>query len=46
MHIQTFYFNPFRECTYLLSDDKGNTIIIDCGTYTTAEQSRLQECTQ
>ena len=43
MHIQTFYFNPFRECTYLLSDDKGYTIIIDCGAYTTTEQYRLQE---
>lgn len=41
-HIQTFYFNPFRECTYLLSDAQGMTAVIDCGAYTPSEQQRLQ----
>lgn len=43
MQIKTFYFNPFRECTYLLSDNEGKTIVIDCGCYTNKEQLRLKE---
>lgn len=41
MKLHTFYFNPFRVCTYILSDDKKNTIIIDCGCSNESEKERL-----
>ncbi len=43
MHVECFYFNPFRECTYLLSDDNGNTIVIDCGCSNNREQQRITQ---
>lgn len=42
MTVETFYFNPFRECTYLLSDDAGISILIDCGAYTEQERKRIE----
>lgn len=41
MTVKTFYCNPFRECTYILSDEQGNGVIIDAGCYNTSEQQRL-----
>lgn len=40
--LRTFYCNPFRECTYLLSDTQGNALIIDAGCYTDSEKQRLK----
>ncbi|MCQ2313335.1 MAG: MBL fold metallo-hydrolase [Paludibacteraceae bacterium] len=42
MNIKTFYFNPFRECTYIVQDGD-NTIIIDPGMLTEKEQARFKE---
>jgi len=41
MHIQTFQFNPFQENTYIVSDDSGEAVIIDCGCLVPAEDERL-----
>ena len=27
LNLKTFYFNPYRECTYVLSDESGKAII-------------------
>lgn len=43
LHIKTFYFNPYRECTYVLSDDKGHAVIIDAGMYEEREHQRLAD---
>ncbi len=43
MQIKTFYFNPFRECTYVVHDTQGNAVIIDAGCQTAREQERLAE---
>ncbi len=43
MQIKTFYFNPFRECTYVVHDAQGNAVIIDAGCQTAREQERLAE---
>lgn len=43
MKLHTFYFNPYRECTYVLSNDEGRTIIIDAGMYEEYEQKRFTE---
>ncbi len=43
MKIHTFYFNPFRECTYLISNDSGDTVIVDCGCYGMSECERLKK---
>ena len=42
MDIKTFYFNPFRECTYIVQDGD-NTIVIDPGMLTEKEQARFKE---
>lgn len=42
MTIKTFYFNPFRECTYLVQDDD-NTIVIDPGMLTEQERARFKD---
>ena len=42
MDIKTFYFNPFRECTYVVQDGD-NTIVIDPGMLTEKEQARFKE---
>ena len=41
--LHTFYFNPYRECTYVLSDEKGKAIIIDAGMYEEREQQRFTQ---
>ncbi len=43
MTLKTFYFNPYRECTYVLADDNGKAIIIDAGMYDEREQHRFAE---
>lgn len=43
MKIKTFYFNPFRECTYLLSNEAGEALLIDSGNMSESENSRLSE---
>lgn len=43
MKLQTFYFNPYRECTYVLADDNSKAIIIDAGMYDEREQQRFAE---
>ena len=42
MTIKTFYFNPFRECTYIVQDGD-NTIVIDPGMLTDKEKERFKE---
>jgi glyoxylase-like metal-dependent hydrolase (beta-lactamase superfamily II) len=41
MHIKIFQFNPFQENTYVLSDDTGEAVIIDCGCLSSDEDERL-----
>ena len=41
--LHTFYFNPYRECTYVLSNEAGQAIIIDAGMYEEREQQRFAE---
>ncbi len=42
MSIHPFYFNPFRECTYIVTDG-ANTILIDPGMLTEKEQTLFKE---
>ena len=42
MNIKTFYFNPFRECTYVVQDGD-STILIDPGMLTEKEKERFKE---
>ena len=46
MNIETFYFNPYRECTYLLINDEQKAVIIDAGMYETREQQRFAQYIQ
>ena len=46
MTLKTFYFYPYRECTYVLTDDTNHTIIIDAGMYEEREQQRFAEYIQ
>ena len=46
MKIETFYFNPYRECTYVISNDAKQAIIIDAGMYEEREQKRFAEYIQ
>ena len=39
--LKTFYFNPYRECTYVLSNANGKALIIDAGMYDKGEQQRF-----
>lgn len=41
--IKVFYFNPFRECTYVVSDENGSAFVVDAGCSTIAEQERLKQ---
>ncbi len=41
MEIATFTFNPFQENTYLLYDETGETVIVDPGCSSTAEEQTL-----
>lgn len=40
--VQSFTYNPFQENTYLISNEKGQAIIIDPGMYFTAEKERME----
>jgi glyoxylase-like metal-dependent hydrolase (beta-lactamase superfamily II) len=40
--LECFTFNPFQENTYVLSNEKGEAIIIDPGCYFSAEQETLK----
>lgn len=42
IHVEAFSLNPLQENTYLLWNEKRNTIIIDPGCYFTAEEETLQ----
>ena len=35
--------NPFQECTYVLSDETGEAVIVDCGIYYPFEREQLME---
>lgn len=41
IQIKTFYFNDLRECTYLLWDETGETVIVDPGCHSDSEKERL-----
>ncbi len=44
MTIKTFYFNPYRECTYVVWDEQnrsGKALIIDAGMHSVSEQQRF-----
>src|SRR6188474_1426481 len=41
--VEYFTFNPFAENTYVLSNEKGNALIIDAGCYFTAEEKTLED---
>lgn len=43
LKIASYTFNPFQENTYVLSNEKGNAIIIDPGMYFTAERERFEQ---
>ena len=43
MEIKTFYFNPFRECTYVLSDEQKHAVIIDAGMWDEREEQRFAD---
>lgn len=41
MHIEPFVFNMFAQNTYLLYDDTGEAVLIDCGCMTKSEKQQL-----
>ena len=41
--VEYFTFNPFAENTYVLSNEKGQALIIDPGCYFTEEEKTLKE---
>ena len=41
IQIKSFYFNDLRECSYILWDETGESVIVDPGCYTESEQERL-----
>ncbi len=46
MTIKPFYFNPYRECTYLVWDEQSQNhkaLLIDAGMYGAAEEKRMQD---
>jgi glyoxylase-like metal-dependent hydrolase (beta-lactamase superfamily II) len=44
--VETFYFNPYRECTYVLANDHQQAVIIDAGMYEAREQQRFAQYIQ
>lgn len=42
MHIKVFINNPWQENTYLLYDETGEAVIIDCGCYNDDEKERIK----
>lgn len=43
VNVKVFYFNAYRECTYVLSDCKRHAVIIDAGMYDENEHQRLAD---
>ena len=43
IQVVTFTFNPIQENTYVLTNEKGQALIIDPGCYFTAEEETLQK---
>ena len=41
MEVKTFYFNPYRECTYVVHIDESTCFIVDPGCYGEKEEQRL-----
>jgi hydroxyacylglutathione hydrolase len=41
--VEHFTFNPFAENTYILSNEKGESVIIDPGCYFTEEERKLKD---
>ena len=41
--LKVFYFNPLRECTYVIGNDGGECVIVDPGAINSREQERLAE---
>lgn len=46
IHTKVFYFNPYRECTYVITDANKHAVIIDAGMYEEREHQRLAEYIQ
>ena len=46
LQIQSFTFGPFATNTYIFSDEKGNTLLVDPACYNVSEQQILQNCIQ
>ena len=43
IQLKTFYFNPYRECTYVLWEaGKQECVLIDAGMYGEREEERLR----
>lgn len=43
MTIKTFYCNPYRECTYVVTIKEGQCFIVDPGMYGEKEEKRVQD---
>lgn len=43
LNIKTFVFNPFQENTYVVSDDRNEAVIIDCGAFFNEERKELTD---
>jgi len=43
MNVKIFVFNPVQENTYLLYDETGEALIIDCGAFEQYEQKQLKD---
>ncbi len=43
MKLKRWVVNPFQECTYVLSDETGEAVIVDCGVYYPFEREQLME---
>ena len=39
--VKQFYFNPLRECTYIVWDESSEAVIIDPGCHTASEEERV-----
>ena len=46
MTIKTFYFNPYRECTYVADNGQGKCFIVDPGMYGSNEEQRMADYLQ
>ena len=43
MTIKTFYFNPYRECTYVADNGQGQCFVVDPGMYGEGEEQRMAD---